>query len=278
MPRSSPLAVVLVAALVVVAAGTAMVLARDGNEAPTGAGERTEAGPVPQAALVFAASVEAIQEPDREAIINHLGVSIIPARGELKIPLAFEDSPHALVFVAMDPADKLSARVGETVLVPTAFFGDGVLVGQPARKANAELTLTNSSSDAIAARLLILIRSARQIHALMNPGTPKPGETVEVRISGTELAEGDQPHIRVVDMNDGDVVIADRILEGNGPSWSTTFVPPNSGLFQLFAWVRGARPRYDTVLFSVRRRLGPAPPAATTTETGTTDRDAPTTG
>jgi hypothetical protein len=273
MPRFPPVAVVVLAALAAVAAGTTIVLARDGSDRPAGGGQRTKTASVPQAALAFAASVEAIQEPDREMTITHLGVSIVPARGELKIPLAFEDSPRAAVLVARDPGGKLSARVGETALVSTVLFGKGVLVGEAARMPNAELTLSNSGSDAIAARVLILIRSARQLQASVNPPTPEPGETVEVRISGTQLSESDQPHILVVDMNDGDVVIADQILEGGGPSWSTTFVPPSEGLFQLFAWVGGARPRYDTVLFLVGQRLGPAPPATTATQTSTTDRD-----
>lgn len=261
----------MLAGLAAVAAATAFLLARDGSEPPARGARDGETAPVTKAALAFATSLEAVQDSDRRTAINHLGATLVPARKDVEIPLAFEDSRRAMIFVSTDSPRTFSARVGETALVPTSFFGEGNLVAELGRIANAHLTLTNRGPHSVSARVMVVIRSTRRLDASITPSRPLPGGVVQVGITGTELSEGDRPHIYAVDLSNDDVVLRHQVLGGDGPPWSTTFAAPQEGAYLLFAWVGGVRPRYDSVIFQVGQPLEPSAPA-TTMETSTTDR------
>lgn len=184
-----------------------------------------------------------------DQVLGKFGGVQVPAGGMGSIALQFESAPNASVVLVSDQFDSITPTMPGATFEPAKLLQADVLAATLSSPADGELQITNSGTEMASVIALVAVPAGRALTAAAGDTFVEPASAVDINVTLTEAGVGELVAAEVLAPSGSATPVT---LTETGPgAWVGSVTPTEPGVHSVTAWVGGARPRYDSTLFSV---------------------------
>lgn len=177
------------------------------------------------------------------------GGTQVPAGGSGSIDLQFEGASETSVVLISDHLDSITPTLPGATFESTILLGANILAATISAPADGQLQIANTGTDTASVIALVGLPVGRSLEVQAADSLVEPASPVGVTVLLTESGTGEVMTAEVLTPSGTLIPV---VLTQTAPgSWTGTVTSTESGIHSVTAWVDGARPRYDSTLFTV---------------------------
>ena len=173
----------------------------------------------------------------------------VPAGGSVDVPLSFEGTAAATIFLSVSDS-RISASFGSTTLSgDVSGSGGGSLGASLSNPVDGPLHIANSGSQSETVLVIVMIETRRKLAVTPSSTAVAHGQTVSIDVVLTQLVEGDSVGAELVDPAGTRTPIT--LTQAGSGHWTGQVTPMVGGSNEINAWTNGSGIRRAQALVDV---------------------------
>ena len=161
----------------------------------------------------------------------------VPAGGSVDVPLSFEDTSAAQIYLAASDSS-IGASFGSTTLTgDLSGSGGGSLGASLSSPVDGPLHIANSGSQSESVLVIVMIKTGRKLTVTSSVSSVANGQTVNIDVALTQPVTGDSVGAELVDPAGTRTPIT--LTQAGDGHWTGQVTPTVGGSNDINAWTNG---------------------------------------